>query len=84
SGTIARLYDLNITRAELEETLAGIANQRLFPLRNHARMISLYEIYDRYDIAEVLNGNRVMKCMEEEIEYAVQKRWIEPQKNIHG
>lgn len=74
---IHRLLDLGISKYDLEDVLVGLANQRLFQLNQKEKRISLYEIYERDDICNCLNQNKVLlPSFKNEVSYAYQKRWI--------
>ena len=74
---IHRLLDLGVSRYDLEDVLVALANQRLFQLHNKQKRISLYEIYQRDDILHCLQQKqKEYPCLQKEMEYAYQKRWI--------
>lgn len=74
---IHRLLDLGVSKIDLEDVLVGLANQRLFPLNQKERRVSLYEMFQRDDILHCLeNDGTPLPNFKKEVEYAYQKRWI--------
>lgn len=78
-SAINRLLDLGVNKLQLEDTLYGISNQRLYDTEN-SRKIGVYEIMDRKEVEYYFRTNCTSGCfipLKTKIQEAVQNGIID-------